>query len=121
MQHQLQYGAVAEFVLDGTHQALVFVLGEHPAFFPFPLRREDLVREDRYRGRVFGAVGTTPNLMAIAEFGAGSALGDVVGVVTLLNLTALLYICASALALLRLRSVSEARSRERSMEAGATL
>jgi MFS family permease len=62
--------------------------------------------EDRFRGRVFGAVGTTTSLMAIAGTGLGSALGDVVGIVPLYNLAALLYGAAGVLALLRLRAAS---------------
>jgi predicted MFS family arabinose efflux permease len=60
--------------------------------------------EDRFRGRVFGAVGTTTSLMAIAGTGLGSALGEVVGIVPLYNLAALLYGGAGVLALLRLRA-----------------
>jgi predicted MFS family arabinose efflux permease len=76
--------------------------------------------EDRFRGRVFGAVGTTTSLLAIAGTGIGSGLGDLVGIVPLYNLAALLYGGAGVLALLRLRSVSELRSTERGSEAGAT-
>jgi predicted MFS family arabinose efflux permease len=101
---------------------VVVMLAFAPATSGWPTSLQTLLQtatEDRYRGRVFGAFGTTANLMAIAAVGAGSALGDVVGVVPLLNLASLLYVAAGALALLRLRAVSAARSREQSMQAGA--
>jgi hypothetical protein len=50
LQEQLEDGPVAHLELDRGHQPLVFALGEHSAFFPVPLRRQDLVgrgcRED---------------------------------------------------------------------------
>lgn len=62
--------------------------------------------EDAYRGRIFGAVGTTTSLMALIGIGLGSALGDVVGIVPLFNLSALLYAGAGVLALALLQAVS---------------
>lgn len=61
---------------------------------------------DRFRGRVFGAVGTTTAVMSVAGTSLGSALGDVVGIVPLYNLAALLYVGAGVLALIRLRSAT---------------
>lgn len=61
--------------------------------------------EDRYRGRIFGAVDTTIALMGIIGIGLGSGLGDVVGIVPLYNLSALLYVTAGIVALISLRGV----------------
>lgn len=54
---------------------------------------------DQYRGRVFGALSTTMALLALIGTTLASALGDLLGVVTLLNLQGAGYICAGALAL----------------------
>jgi predicted MFS family arabinose efflux permease len=102
---------------------VVVMLVVAPATIGWPTTQQTLLQtapEDRYRGRVFGAVGTTTSLVSIVGFGAGSALGDVVGVVPLLNLAAVLYVAAGALALLRLRSVAALRAAERGAESGAT-
>ncbi len=55
--------------------------------------------DDEYRGRVFGAYGTTNALMLLAGRGLGSFLGDIVGVVPLLNVSGVLYSLAGLLAL----------------------
>lgn len=55
--------------------------------------------DDEYRGRVFGAYGTTNALMLLAGTGLGSFLGDIVGVVPLLNVSGVLYSLAGLLAL----------------------
>jgi MFS family permease len=54
---------------------------------------------DQYRGRVFGAFMTTSSLTLLIGSGVGSALGDVVGVLPLLNAAAALYTLAGAVAL----------------------
>lgn len=54
---------------------------------------------DEYRGRVFGAYGTTNALMLLAGTGLGSLLGDAVGIVPLLNASGVLYALAGLLAL----------------------
>jgi predicted MFS family arabinose efflux permease len=102
---------------------VVVMLALAPATVGWPTSQQTLLQtapEDRYRGRVFGAAGTTSNLMALAGFGAGSVLGDVVGVVPLLNLASLLYVGAGVIALLRLRSISEPRPTKRGTEARAS-
>jgi MFS family permease len=66
--------------------------------------------EDRYRGRVFGAVGTMSSLMALFGIGLGSALGEVIGLVPTYNLSALLYAGAGVLALILFRPAVLARS-----------
>lgn len=60
------------------------------------------------------------NVMAIAGFGAGSVLGDVLGVVPLLNVASLLYAAAGVLALVRLRAVAHAHSTEQGAKVSAT-
>ncbi len=102
---------------------VVVMLALAPATVGWPTSQQTLLQtapEDRYRGRVFGAAGTTSSLMALAGFGAGSVLGDVVGVVPLLNLASLLYVGAGVIALLRLRSISEPRPTKRGTEARAS-
>ncbi len=54
---------------------------------------------DEYRGRVFGAYGTMSALTLLCGTGMASALGDVVGIVPLLDATAALYFLAGVLAL----------------------
>jgi predicted MFS family arabinose efflux permease len=77
-----------------------------PATIGWPTSQQTLLQsgsEDRFRGRIFGAVGTASAVMGIAGIGIGSALGDVVGVVPLYNLSALLYVTAGVIALVQLR------------------
>lgn len=57
---------------------------------------------DEYRGRVFGAYGMTSALTLLCGTGMASALGDVVGIVPLLDTTAALYCLAGVLALMLL-------------------
>lgn len=59
--------------------------------------------EDRYRGRVFGAFGTSNALVGLVGTGVASVLGDRVGVVSLLNVSAGLYTLAGMLALVLFR------------------
>lgn len=59
---------------------------------------------DDFRGRVFGAYGTTIAVIALVGRGLGSTLNDSIGVVTILNLDAGLYILAGLLALVLLRA-----------------
>ena len=47
---------------------------------------------DEYRGRVFGAYGTTQALTVLIGMGLASALGDLAGVVPLFNLVGGLYV-----------------------------
>ena len=54
---------------------------------------------DRYRGRVFGAQGTTQSLLMLAGIAIAGTLGEVVGIVTLLSMDAGLYILAGVAAL----------------------
>ncbi len=58
---------------------------------------------DRYRGRLFGAVGATASLMGLLGVGLGSVLGQIVGLVPVFNLSALLYAAAGVIALLLLQ------------------
>ncbi len=52
---------------------------------------------DRYRGRVFGAFGTTNALLLLVGLGLGSTLGGRVGVVTMLDVAGILFISASGI------------------------
>jgi len=54
---------------------------------------------DELRGRVFGAYGTTNAVMLLIGTGSASALGDIVGIVALMNLAAALYALAGGIAL----------------------
>jgi MFS family permease len=54
---------------------------------------------DRYRGRVFGAYATTLALAMLLGQGLASALGDTVGIVTVLDGVGLMYLAAGVLAL----------------------
>lgn len=59
---------------------------------------------DEFRGRVFGAYGTTIALVALIGRGVASSLNDRVGVIPILNFDAALYILAGILALALLRA-----------------
>jgi MFS family permease len=61
---------------------------------------------DRYRGRMFGAFGTTNGLMLLAGAGLAGLLGDVLGVVPMLDGVAALYLVASLVAMRMLRDES---------------
>lgn len=61
---------------------------------------------DEFRGRVFGALGTTIALVGLIGRGLASVLNDTIGVVTILNFDAVLYITAGVLALVLLRGVT---------------
>jgi predicted MFS family arabinose efflux permease len=75
---------------------------------------------DEYRGRVFGAYGTTQALTVLIGMGLASALGDQVGVVPFFNLVGGLYLLAGVIILLLVgRRAWAAESAELSGEAGA--
>jgi MFS family permease len=57
---------------------------------------------DQYRGRVYGALGTTNALIGLVSVGIAGALGNVLGVVPLLNLAGGITIFAGLLALMLL-------------------
>ncbi len=59
--------------------------------------------EERYRGRVFGAYGTTGSLLALIGMGLGGALGDVVPLLLLMNASAGLYVISGVVAHIVLR------------------
>lgn len=58
--------------------------------------------EDRYRGRVFGALGTTQALLMLAGTLLGGALGDAVGIVPVLVVQGIAYVAAGLLVLVLL-------------------
>lgn len=62
---------------------------------------------DEFRGRVFGAYGTLVALIALIGQGTASLLNDRLGVVTILNFDAALYILAGLVALLLLRPLAQ--------------
>ncbi len=51
-----------------------------------------------YRGRVFGAYGTTGSLLALTGMGLGGALGDTIPPILLMNASALLYVLSGVVA-----------------------
>jgi hypothetical protein len=61
---------------------------------------------DSYRGRVFGALGTTSSLSLLVGMLIATLFGNRLGAVNLLDGTALLYILAGLLALVLLRHAS---------------
>ena len=64
---------------------------------------------DRYRGRVFGALGTSMAIFLLFGQGLASGLGDRLGVVPLLNLKGILDIVAGSLAFTLLYRLREAQ------------
>jgi hypothetical protein len=58
--------------------------------------------EDRYRGRVFGAFGTTQALLMLAGTLVGGALGDAAGIVPVLVVQSGAYVLAGLLVLVLL-------------------
>jgi MFS family permease len=62
--------------------------------------------EDRYRGRVFGAFDTTQALLILVGTLVGGALGDVIGVVVVLNVQGGAYVLAGILVLMLLAGAS---------------
>jgi len=64
---------------------------------------------DEFRGRVYGAYGTLVALIALIGQGTASLLNDRLGVVTILNFDAALYILAGLVALILLRPLAQAR------------
>ena len=61
---------------------------------------------DRYRGRLYGAYGTTSALTRLSGMGLASIAGDRVGVVPLLTAAGGLHIAAAVGALVLLRATS---------------
>jgi len=73
---------------------------------------------DQYRGRIFGALGTTQGLLMLIGTASAGALGDQIGVVTVLNIQGCGYILAGLIGLTLLRAtvpqiVSAARQEAR--------
>lgn len=66
--------------------------------------------EDRYRGRIFGAYGTTTALLTLVGMGLGGVLGDIVAVPLLLNLAGSLYILSGVVARIVLRDAAAVES-----------
>ncbi len=58
---------------------------------------------DRYRGRVFGTLNTTTALMSLCGMGLAGALGDLIGIVPVLNISGGLYLLSAVVALVMLR------------------
>jgi predicted MFS family arabinose efflux permease len=75
--------------------------------------------DDAYRGRVFGAYGTTQALTVLLGMGLASALGDRVGVLPLLTMVGALYLLAGCIILVLVgRRPSTGERPELSGEAG---
>lgn len=54
---------------------------------------------DKYRGRVFGALNTTFALLTLAGMGLASVVGDVLGIVPVINIQGYVYVAAGIVAL----------------------
>ncbi len=65
---------------------------------------------DAYRGRVLGALGTTMAFLGLAGIGIAGTLGDVVGVVPILNIQAIAQIVAGLVVLAILPAALRARA-----------
>lgn len=90
-------------VLDG---AIVFnLLGGAPAMV-WAVTADTLLQtevSDAFRGRVFGAYGTTQSVLSAVGMGLASMLGGSVGVVPLLDVAGSLFVVAGVLGLAMLR------------------
>lgn len=64
------------------------------------------VTEEKVRGRVFGAFGTTTAVATLAGMGMGSLLADGIGVVVTLNIAAGMIVVAGVAAMVLLRSAA---------------
>lgn len=63
--------------------------------------------EERYRGRVFGTYRGALSLMQLGGTGMGGVLGDQLGIKTMLNIAAVIYLLAGIQAVLRISHKSE--------------
>ena len=72
--------------------------------------------EDRFRGRVFGAFGTTASLFALLGTTIAGATGDHLGIVTVINVQGLGYFFAGCICLLAFARLSRGRSAPPVME-----
>jgi len=81
--------------------AALFVLVGVPAavFFPGVNAIIQSTVADAYRGRVLGAMGTTMAILGLVGIGIAGSLGDVVGVVPILNIQAIAHIVAGLVVL----------------------
>ena len=117
--HLIGFGAIAFGVVD----LLIF---NYPTFFPgiviglalfvlvgipgvgFSTGVTTLLQtsvEDEYRGRIFGAMGTTSALLMLLGIMLAGFLGDPLGVITVLNTQGGMYVLAGICVLLVLRPV----------------
>jgi MFS family permease len=67
---------------------------------------------DRYLGRVFGAYNMTNALLVLSGQGLASALGDHLGIVSMLNVSGVLYLLGGVVALVTLTGPGARRARE---------
>ncbi len=73
---------------------------------------------DEYRGRVFGTLNTTTALMSLCGMGLAGALGDLIGIVPVLNIAGGLYLLSSVVALVMLRGEKALRAEVTGTPAG---
>ena len=88
----------------GAHFAVIaalFIAAGIPVavFFPSINAIIQSTVADAYRGRVLGALGTTEALVVLAGIGVAGALGDLVGVVPILNVQAIAHVVAGVVVL----------------------
>lgn len=67
---------------------------------------------DEYRGRIFGAFGTTSSLMLLVGLSVGGTLGNRFGVIALLESAGVLYFLAGVVALVMIREKSRREENE---------
>jgi MFS family permease len=76
------------------------------AWIPYAVSLKTLLQSgvaDRFRGRVFGAFDTTSALLLLGGAGLASVLGEVLGIVLMLNVFGALYLVAGVVALVTLQ------------------
>ena len=95
--------------------ALPLIAVAGATFLGFAVSAQTLLQQrtdDRYRGRVFGALGTTNGLVSLGGFTLGGLLGELGGIVPVLNGSAGLRLAAGVLAVALLRGARGSRPRD---------
>jgi len=98
--------------LSSLPYALALLLLAGPPIVAYSVGVDTLLQRyvpDRYRGRVFGALGTSMAIFLLIGQGVASSLGDSLGIVPLLNVKGILDITAGLLAFILLYRIREIR------------
>jgi MFS family permease len=73
---------------------------------------------DDYRGRLFGAFTTTFGLVALLGMGIATAFGDVIGILTLINVQGIALVLGGLVAVFGLRGKQDAENEKQDAESG---